>query len=399
MAAETRFRWTETAAWALLCAFVFTIPWEKSLWVPHVGTISRLAGILAFLAGAAAAARRGSVRRWNVALVLAAALVAWSCLTYLWSMDRAATAVRARTLIELLAMLWLIWDQCRGARRQFDLMRAYTLGAVAASSIAFFRYVTNQQTNYRRFAATGFDPNDFGLILSLAIPMALYLGLRERGWLAWCFRAAVPILAAAVFLTASRTALVATFVAFAFAFWTWRRASLPQRALTAAVLLALGLSLFHFGPAPQRNRLATIGTELKRGTLHNRTRIWKTGLKVLKKHPALGVGAAAFPEAVSPWLGKSDSAGFLVVAHNTFLSVLVECGAAGFAVFALLLGTLAVFVWMMPATERALWTVMLAVWAVGVSTLTWEHYKPTWLIIALITTAWARSGWAAPESK
>jgi O-antigen ligase len=302
-------------------------------------------------------------------------------------------------LFELLAMLWLIWDQCRTDTRQFGLMRAYTLGAVAASCIAFFRYVTNQQTNYRRFAATGFDPNDFGIILALAIPLALYLGLKERGWAAWVFRAAVPVLAAAVFLTASRTALIATFVAFGFAVWMWRQSSLAQRGVTAAVVLALGLSLFHFGPAPQRKRLATIGTELKRGTLHNRTRIWKTGAKVFKQHPVLGVGVAAFPEAVSPWLGKSDSAGFLVVAHNTFLSVLVETGAVGFAIYALLLGALGVFIWMMPSPERALWTVIVVVWAVGVSTLTWEHYKPTWLMMALIMTGWARAGWAGPERK
>jgi hypothetical protein len=38
---------------------------------------------------------------------------------------------------------------------------------------------------------------------------------------------------------------------------------------------------------------------------------------------------------------------------------------------------------------------MLAVWATGVSTLTWEHYKPTWLIMALIATQWARAYWPA----
>jgi hypothetical protein len=32
---------------------------------------------------------------------------------------------------------------------------------------------------------------------------------------------------------------------------------------------------------------------------------------------------------------------------------------------------------------------MLVVWAAGVSTLTWEHRKPGWLIFALIMTQWA----------
>jgi O-antigen ligase len=379
---------SERAAWALLCLFVFSIPWEKSIPAPGVATLSHLFGILAFAAGVVAAIRRRAIRPPNLALALAALFVLWAALTWLWSMDRRATALRVTTLAELLAMAWLIWDLCREPLRQTRLIECYVWGAVAASASAFLRYFQGRQTYYLRYAAPGFDPNDFGLILALSIPLALYLALKSPNWMRWCWRAAVLMVMSALLLTASRTALVAAFVAFGFALWTWREADRGQRISSALLLVLLVAGLLQFAPASSRARLATITTELTRGTLHNRTLIWKTGLKVFQRHPVLGVGAGAYPEAVRPWLGTPGVPGHRYVAHNTFLSVLVECGVIGFGLYALVMVTLALFAWALAPAERALWWVALAVWTVGVSTLTWEHYKPSWLLVALIMTQW-----------
>lgn len=389
----------ERLAWGLLWLFVFSIPWQKSVGVPGLGTLSHLFGILAFAAAAAAAWRHRSLRPPNLAIALAAAWVLWSAATYFWSLDPPATARRALTLFELWVMLWLVWDLCRGPRRQTHLLQAYVLGAVAASALGVLRYWQGRQTYYRRYTAPGFDPNDFGLILALAIPMALYLSLRGGRWTRWSSRAAILAVIPGLLLTASRTALVAALVGFAFALWTWRAADRWQRAASLLLLALLLAGVFQFAPEHSRDRLATLPTELTQGTLHNRTRIWKTGLKALKSHPLAGVGSGAYPEAVRPWLGVPVRAGHQYVAHNTFLSVLVETGLAGFGLYALLFATLMVFVFVMPSAERALWAVLLAGWAVGVSTLTWEHYKPSWLIMALITTEWARSFWNEGEGE
>ncbi len=381
----------ERIAWALVCVFVFSLPWEKSAPIIGAFTLSHLFGILAFGAGAAAAILRRSVRPPNLALVWVSMFVLWSALTWFWSVDPDATLARAATFAELLAMLWLFWDLARGGDRHRQLMQAYVWGAVAASATAFARFAQGTQTYYRRYAAPGFDPNDFGLILTLSIPLALYLALRSRGRMRWLYYAAVLVAIAAIFLTASRTALIATFVAFTFVLWTWREAGRSHKIAGALLLVLLPAGLYQGAPAASRERLATIANELTRGTIHNRTTIWKTGLKVLKRHPVAGIGSGAYPEAVRPWLGTPGVPGHYYVAHNTFLSVLVETGVIGFGLYALLLGTLLLFVWTMPATGRALWWVMLAAWAVGVSTLTWEHYKPGWLIMALIMIQWANS--------
>ena len=386
----------DRVAWTLLCAFVFTIPWEKSVLVPEVGSIARLLGIAAFAAGGAAALRSRPLRRPNAALLLAALFVAWSAATWFWSLDPDATLRRLRTFAELLAMFWLIWNSCRTPARQRHLIQAYVFGAAAASSLAFWRYLHDRQTYYLRYAASGFDPNDFGLVLALSVPLALYLALRDRSPRRWIYLLIAPAAIAAVFLTASRASLLATFVSLTFALFAWRAADATFRVVSLTLMAALALSLVRFAPAPQRKRLATIPNEITQGTLHDRTRIWKSGLKALKQHPILGVGSGAYPKAVEPWLGRPKVAGFQYVAHNTFLSVLVEGGAIGFAVFALLLGTLALYAWTMPTLERSLWLVVSAAWAAGVFTLTWEHYKPTWLIMAMIATGWA-GAWRPPR--
>jgi O-antigen ligase len=221
--------------------------------------------------------------------------------------------------------------------------------------------------------------------------MTLYLASRvSKGW-KWLVWLSGMLIVAAVLLTASRMALVATAASFLYAALTWRTATPTQRLFSVAMLGALVLGALWLAPSASRERLATLQTELARGTLHNRTHIWKAGWKVLKRHPLLGAGAGAYPEAVYPWLGRPAIPGHEYTAHNTFLSVLIETGFVGAASFSLLLATPLLFIWMLPATERALWLTTMLVWAVGVFTLTWENRKPTWLLMALILTAWARA--------
>ena len=262
----------------------------------------------------------------------------------------------------------------------------------------YVRFLQGRQTYWRRYAAAGFDPNDCGLILALSVPLALYLSLHARSWRRGGYYAAIAVVLAGVLLTASRAALVATFVALLFALWTWRAADIRQRAATVVLPLLLVLGLYGLAPAPSRERLATLPTELTTGTLHNRTKIWKAGVKVLRRHPILGIGVGAYPEAVKPQLGTPGVPGHEYVAHNSFLSVLVESGAVGFGLYGSMLCVLAAFIWTMPSSERALWAVMLLVWATGVSTLTWEQYKPSWLLVAWIMTEWSVS-WRRSGSK
>lgn len=377
--------WPERAAWGLLFLLVFSLPLEKGLQFPHLGTISRMLGQAAFLAGAAAVAARGRLRRPNAVLPLAALFVLWAGLSWLWSMARAASVERFLTMAQLLGMLWLIWEFCRTPYRQRLLIEAFVAGAAASSAWTIARLVLNRQTNYRRYATAGFDPNDLGVTLAIALTFALHLTVARRGLGVWLARVAAVGIIAAILLTASRASLVAALVNVVFVALTWRRTTAVQKASSIALLALLVVGAVKLAPPATRARLATLPEEATAGTLHDRTRIWRAGLHLFEKHPLLGVGLGAYPRAAYPELRIHYNA------HNTFLSVLVEEGVVGFVLFGMLLAALVWFAALLDASQRALWFSVLAVWAVAVSTVAWEHRKPTWLIFALIATAGARA--------
>lgn len=378
-------------AFIVLAVLVFTIPWEKSVTIAGIGTLSKAIGALALLAGAGGAATRRSVRAPNFAMLLAALFVLWSALTWLWSYDRSATVERSVTYIQLLILAYLVWDLARSRTRSLVLLAAYVAGAVVASAATIVRYTQNLQTYYRRYAAPGFDPNDLGLTVALAIPIALYLAHRQGGWAAWLMRAAIAFICVAILLTASRTSLIVAYLGFGFAVWTWKPSSWSQRLASIGLAALLTAGAVQLAPKATRQRISTLRTEITKGTLHDRTRIWKAGLKAIKSSPIGGVGAAAYPDAVKPTLGVPPIPGHEYVAHNAFLSVLVETGIIGFVLFGSTLLVLGLFALVMNDPERALWIAVLLVWAAGVSTLTWEHRKPTWLLFALLMTQWAQA--------
>ena len=385
-----------TIALVFLAALAFTLPWEKSVTFAAIGTVARAVGVLAFVAGVAYVLRSHGHRRPNLVLLLLAALVLWSATTWFWSYDPAATVTKTSTFVQLLAMVWLVWNVCRSALDATVLVGAVLAGAVVASVATISRYLEHTQTYWRRYAAPGFDPNDLGLTLALTLPLCIWLMNRQR-W-RWMGIASGLLSCSAILLTASRTALVCAFIGLLLANLSWTNAAIAARLGQLALILFLVLGTTVLAPKASRERVATTVQETTSGTLHKRTTIWKAGIAAWKSRKFIGVGSGAYPDAVRPIIGTPGVAGHEYVAHNSHLSILVETGLIGFAIYAGLLLSLAVFVFCMHGAERALWGTVLLIWVIGVSTLTWEHRKIGWLLFALLMTEWARA-WRADEAR
>jgi O-antigen ligase len=374
-------------AFGALWLLVFAMPWEDAITIPGFGTSVRLIGMVTVGLGALAIIERGRVRKPALGHVVMAMFVVLAVLSFLWSLYPEGTLIEAFSYVQLFTMVWLIWELAPGVQEQMHLMRAYVFGTFVSGIDTLYLFLSHQESVYQRYAGAKLDANDLGLIMALSIPMSYYLLIQNHGRMVWVYRVHLILAGTTILLTASRGATLATVVALTIVPLTQARLGGRQRvALLLTVILLIGGILF-FVPETSWERLATVPSEFEQGTFTGRTIIWKAGWEIFRAHPFVGIGANAFRVIVSRELaepirmGDADPA---PPAHNTFLSVLVEQGVLGFAVFCGMLGALAVSLRGMPPFPQRLWIVSLAVWVVGVSSLTWEMRKPTWFFFGLL---------------
>lgn len=374
-------------AFCSLWLLVFAIPWEDAITIPGFGTSVRAIGMVTMALGVLAIIENGRIRRLAAGHFLLALFVLMAAVSYMWSFYPAGTLIQTFTYIQLLAMVWLIWELAARAQEQVRLMQAYVLGTFVSGIDTVYQFLTHQESVYQRYAGTKLDPNDLGLMMAVSIPISYGLLLQSHGKMVWVYRLQLVLAGTTVILTASRGATLATIVALAIVPVTFAHLTENQKVAAVLTLALLVSAVVFFAPKTSWERLATLPTEFAQGTLNSRTLLWSAGWEIFREHPLLGIGTDSFRIMVSRVLVQPighEELSPAPPAHNTFLSILVEQGVLGFVVFCTLLGCLASSIGTMPEPLRQMWAVCSAVWVVGVSGLTWEMRKPTWFLFGLL---------------
>lgn len=364
-------------AYAALWFFVFSVPWQNVIVIQGLGAVSRLTGMVAMGMALLAALVSGRVRRWHLFHVAALLFVIWAG-TGVLVFEMQNIPKKFWTYLQLLLMLWMIWELAPSRKRQLGILAAYVFGAYvsAISTIIVFR----RDVGGSRFAAEGFDSNDIAAILALALPMAWYLGtVHRQPLLRLIFRAYFPVAIVAIGLTGSRGGMLATMVALLIVPLSMTRLSPGRLVTTIAILGITGAVAVAYVPEKVVQRLATTRTEVQQGGVGGRLKLWVAAAQAFARRPVLGYGTSGFKPAIEPYLVAAPQA-----AHNSYLSVLVEQGILGFLLYALMFVTVFRAVLRLPTLERRFALVLLGTLLMVMLPLTWEDQKPVWFILAAL---------------
>jgi O-antigen ligase len=371
---------SKAAFWSLWC-FVFVLPWDKFIVIPVLGSIPRLVGLVASAVGVVHVLAQRRVRPLSWFHVFAVLFVLWSGVSAFWSMDPQATGVRFLTYLQLVVLVWLIWEIAWSPERQRALLQAYVLGVSFAAVVTLHRYLSHVAIVdvTTRFTALSFNVNELGMTLMLGLPMAWYLSFSQpHQRLAWMWRLYIPLGVTAILLTASRGAFLAALVALAIIPWTLGRLRMRTKVALYAFCAGTLLAAAQFVPETSWERIATIRSDVDAGYFGGRGAIWKAGLEVAQEHPVAGVGAGAYGAAVEQTLF------FGWGAHSVPLAILVENGIVGLL---LLLGAVAAVttpVKHLPPLQRRFSIVLLLAVAVASLSGEWEDRKAFWFVFGVL---------------
>lgn len=365
-----------------LLVLVFTIPWENAITIIELGTLTRVIGFLTAGLWIASSLINGKIRKPSIFQGLVLIFILWNILSIFWTIGLDETVVRIKTYLQLGILSWMLWDMVTTISDVGAVLQAYILGAYVAIGSTIVNYVQGQQIStydYGRFTGADINAVDLALILILGIPAAWYLATSAgRGIRGSIQRVGnmiyIPLAFFTVILTASRMAVFASIPPVLYILWSIRRLKPAWRLVFPLLLVGILAGIYPLIPQDTLARLATTGSSIAAGDLGGRVILWDQSLSIYAQHTLLGIGAGSLDLPTE--LGT--------VAHNTYISILTELGLVGFIFFIFLLGWVVLQAFHKPRRFQGLWLTILAIWAIGVFTLTWENRKPTWLFLSMV---------------
>jgi O-antigen ligase len=362
---------------------VFTVPWQMVVSFEEFGTISKAVGYITIAIAILYVFIYRKVKEPSLIIILMVSFILWSLFSYFWGVNPSGAISRFVTNIQLLAMVWLLWETINTKRELLLCLQAFIFGSYISIFDMLISFFTNQYTTFR-IAATGFNPNQLAISLAIGIPIAWYLITRRKNdLLLYVNFIYISFALFCIVLTASRGGLITAVVGLLIIPLTFYQLQSTKKAIvTIGIIIVIIVGSIKYPSIAsniERNldRLSQISDNIEQRDLGIRGTLISYGLQIFKENPILGVGARGFAESVVE-AGHSRTH----TAHNTYLSVLVEFGIIGFILF------ISIFLFsIIPnlsinRVDKYFYIILFITMCIGLFPIRWEANKITWLLLA-----------------
>src|SRR5215831_18773912 len=131
-------------AYAVLCAFVILVPWGEDFLMLNGLVLATWIGFLLFGIAAMRTLVVRQTRKPSLLHYWMLALVAWIMLSILWTTEREVTITRIGTYLQLLVLVWLVWELVSSQRLVQGLLQSYVIGSLIASSMTLYNFMTGR---------------------------------------------------------------------------------------------------------------------------------------------------------------------------------------------------------------------------------------------------------------
>jgi len=362
----------------LAVIFIFIVPWEDSISVTSLGSVARIMGLVMSAFWLITILIDGRFRIPHPFHVLVLLLFLWNFVSVFWSPNVDDTVQRIKTYSQIFILMLIYWEMFQKPEDLAAGLQAYIYGTYVLIASTIYNYIKgNVAVEYEgRYSATGVNAVDLTLILMLGLPVALHLffkaGLNNKGILTKLVNLAyIPLSLFAIILTGSRTSLIAV-IPFGLYLVGTHQIKSSRKVLIFSILIISLLILIPFIPRSVTARLSTLVASIEAGDLGGRGGLWWQTILVFSNHPFIGLGSGALDSVIGS------------AAHNTFLSIATETGFIGFVLFVAILVIVFFQALKIPNGDSGLWVAVFLTWVIGVSSLSWEFRKLTWLLLNFI---------------
>ncbi len=356
-----------------------------------LGTPNRVIGLLLLVAWLVNLPKRNMIRIPATFHIVFLVFLVWNAFSFLWASTFDIGLDKLQRYVQAYVASIILWHVLDSRSVVADAFQASVVGGLLAIALTILDYIFrfSWYSSEGRFVAMGFDPNELGVQIAMALAPAVYLMTsKERtGKLLFGLNAIYPLAAVfALLLVGSRGAALAAVPCVLY--MTVRLRTLGARGVMVigSVVIGIVAVIANLDLSQTIARFVSIPASAATDRFTGRLDLWEGGMLLYARNPSLGIGLGGFGAAVLPIIGHN------YVAHNTYLSVACEVGTIGLFLLLALLSTVVGNALGASRDMRWMLLAMFGSWAIGAASLSWETSPQTWLVFSLIVCASSAAG-------